>query len=107
MGIGRFTEEGVSMEPVKYSLEWYKVNLPKGVTVNERLTKLADPGMIMVDIDTTEYPTLLSQMGIINFIELGLVTPEIDMNYSIDQFMYMSAYKFRQEHGFDNSFFGG
>jgi hypothetical protein len=93
------------MELVKYSLEWYKENLPPGVTINERLTKLANPGMIMVDIDTEEYPTLLSQMGIINYIELGLVTPAIDMNYSIDKFQYMSAYKFRKEHGFDNTFF--
>ncbi|WP_405286399.1 hypothetical protein [Methanobrevibacter sp.] len=93
------------MELVKYSLEWYKENLPPGVTINERLTKLANPGMIMVDIDTDEYPTLLSQMGIINYIELGLVTQAIDMNYSIDKFQYMSAYKFRKEHGYDNKFF--
>lgn len=93
------------MELVKYSLEWYRENLPPGVTINESLTKLANPGMIMVDIDTDEYPTLLSQMGIINYIELGLVTPEIDMNYSIDKFQYMSAYKFRKEHGYDNKFF--
>ena len=93
------------MELIKYSLEWYRENLPHGVTINESLTKLANPGMIMVDIDADEYPTLLSQMGIINYIELGLVTPEIDMNYSIDKFQYMSAYKFRKEHGYDNKFF--
>lgn len=93
------------MELIKYSLEWYRENLPSGVTINESLTKLANPGMIMVDIDTDEYPTLLSQIGIINYIELGLVTPEIDMNYSIDKFQYMSAYKFRKEHGYDNKFF--
>lgn len=93
------------METPEFSIEWYKQNLPEGVTVNERLTKLYSPGVMLVDINTDEYPTLLSQMGIINYIELALTNPAVEIQYSIDHFQYRSAYKFRLDNGYDNKFF--
>ena len=96
----------------EYSKEWYKQNLPKGVTVNEQLTKSALPGIVCMDIDIVEYPSLLSQMGIINYIELAFGTYELEYHYSImdksqNVFQYMSAREFREEWGYDNKFFEG
>lgn len=98
------------METPEFSIEWYKQNLPEGVTVNEQLTKSALPGIVCMDIDIVEYPSLLSQMSIINYIELALGTNELEYHYSImdksqNVFQYMSAREFREEWGYDNKFF--
>lgn len=91
------------MEIQSGSIEWYAQNLPFGVTINEDLSYSYNE--LCLDIDTVEYPTLLSQMGIINYIELALVQPGLRVNYSLDKFQYVTAYKFRKEHGYDNTFF--
>lgn len=91
------------MRTSKYSLDWYKANLPYGVNINEELTKTKG-NAIYLDVDVETYPKLIDQMGIINFIELSMTQYTIDMYYSIGG-DYVNADTFRDIHGYNNSFF--
>jgi len=90
------------MEPDEYSFEWYKQNLPEGITIN-----CINHGKVYLDIDMDEYPSKMDQMGIINWIELGMTQAPLEMYYSISDREYVSAYTFREMNGYDNSFFKG
>ena len=46
------------MRTRKYSLDWYKANLPNGVTINEELTKTKG-NAIYLDVDVETYPKLI------------------------------------------------
>ena len=77
----------------------------KGLDGNEELTQMYPEETICLDIDTKIHPTTFDQMGIINYIELGLKSSETELYYSIDEFNYVSASRFRKDHDYDNTFF--
>ena len=84
----------------KYSKEWYTKNLPEGVTFKEY-----KDSQIYLNIDTTKYTDVISQVGIINWIELNLLQLELEVYYSFDEGYYMSAKTIREMNGYDNNFF--
>lgn len=89
----------------KYSLEWYKSILPVGVTINDSLTDSQNQiHALYLDVDTEVYPKLIDQMGIINFIEIDMKQPPCDFYYSTGG-EYVTAYQFREQNNYDNSFF--
>ena len=94
------------METVKYSLEWYQRQLPVGVSVNEELTWNTNQGLHL-NIDTKQYPTRMDQMGIINYIELAMTEPGLQIRYSVGGNEYITAYEFREANGYTeaNKFF--
>lgn len=59
---------------------------------------------IYLSINSTEYNTTVSQVGIINYIEL--IKPDKDIIfYRIDNSNYFTAKEYRIQHGYNNSFF--
>lgn len=84
----------------KYSKEWYIKNLPEGVTFKEY-----KDSQIYLNIDTTKYTDVISQVGIINWIELNMLQLELEIYYSFDEGYYMSAKTIREINGYDNNFF--
>ena len=84
---------------------WYDLMLPKGVTLNQEKTQ-DSLGEIYFNINPDEYKSLLSQVGIMNYINLTLVNYGYDDHYSFDNGeTYQTAHDIREQHGFDNAFF--
>ena len=98
------------MELIPGSIEWYQRHVPYGVSVNEELTWNTNRG-IHLNIDASIYPTKMDQMGIINYIELAMTEPGLQIVYFIDGgqsvMEYLTAYEFREANGYDvaNKFF--
>lgn len=84
----------------KYSKEGYTKNLPEGVTFKEY-----KDSQLYLNIDTTKYTDVISQVGIINWIELNMLQLELEIYYSFDEGYYMSAKTIREMNGYDNRFF--
>ena len=98
MGLCDLTKDKTKYE--KYSKEWYTKNLPEGVTFKEY-----KDSQIYLNIDTTKYTDVISQVGIINWIELNMLQLELEIYYSFDEGYYMSAKTIREMNGYDNNFF--
>ena len=98
MGLCDLTKNKTKYE--KYSKEWYTKNLPSGVTFKEY-----KDSQIYLNIDTTKYTDVISQVGIINWIELNMLQLELEIYYSFDEGYYMSAKTIREMNGYDNRFF--
>ena len=75
-------------------------NIP-GVDVDTDLT--TDTSVYLV-ICEKDYPTLLSQMGIINYIDLA-TDKDKHIFYRVSNGDYFTAKEFRIAHGYDNRFF--
>ena len=90
------------MELVPYSMEWYQRHLPVGVSVNEELTWNTNKGLHL-DLDISVYPTRFDQAGIINYIELAMTEPGLQIRYSVGDNEYITAYEFREANGYGDS----
>ena len=75
-------------------------NIP-GVDVDTDLT--TDTSVYLV-ICEKDYPTILSQMGIINYIDLA-TDKDKHIFYRVSNGDYFTAKEFRIAHGYDNTFF--
>lgn len=84
----------------EFSKDWYEKNLPEGVTFKEY-----KDSQIYLNIDTKKYADVISQVGIINWIELNMVQLGLEIYYSFDDGYYMSAKIIREMNGYDNRFF--
>lgn len=87
---------------IEYSFEWYTQNLPEGITIHAMNQTRCT---LYLKIDPKKYPTKMDQMGIINWIELCMKPPTLEIFYSSGADEYINAYGFRERNGYDNQFF--